>query len=180
MLVAAHSGSFAALESIILHRNIKAIVANLSAIESIEPWDEERKIPGGREALFAASNILIRLFQYSVEDATDSNHENVLDILDDNEVEYITIRQRRGPPLIRVVDISEHDESVLEALIEHPGVRTLIPEPKYSAFPVSASSAGIVRDAFLIEDRHTHAPCPSRRSRARRPQRLPALRCRPP
>lgn len=141
MLVAAHSGSFAALESIILNRNIKSIVANLSAIESIEPWDEERKIPGGREALFAASNILIRLFQYSVEDATDSNHENVLDILDDNEVEYITIRQRRGPPLIRVVGISEHDESVLEALIKHPGVRTLIPEPKYSAFPVSASSA---------------------------------------
>lgn len=140
MLVAAHAGSFDALESIILHRNIKAIVANLSAIERIEPWDEARKIPGGRDTLFSATNILIRLFQYSGEDATDFNHDNVLDILDDNEVNYITIRQRRGPPLIRVMDISEHDDYVLELLIEHPGVRTLMPEPKYSAFPVSASN----------------------------------------
>lgn len=139
MLVAAHAGSFDALESVILHRNIKEIVANLSAIESIEPWNEERKIPGGLEALLEASNILVRLFQYTGEDATHSNYENIVNILETNEIEYYEIRQRRGLPLLRLAGLSVNNRGVLDVLIEHPGVRTLIPEPKYSAFPVSAS-----------------------------------------
>lgn len=141
MLVAAHAGSFDALESVILHRNIKEVVANLSAIESIEPWNEERKIPGGLQALLEASNILVRLFQYTGEDATHSNYENVIDILEQSEVEYFEIRQRRGLPLLRLKGLSASDRRILDVLIEHPGVRTLIPEPKYSAFPVSASNS---------------------------------------
>lgn len=139
MLVAAHSESFDALESVILNRRIKAVVANLSAIESIEPWDEERKIPSGREVLFDAPNILVRLFQYADESATNENYESVINILESNDVDYISINQRRGLPLLRLKDLSTADDSLLNMLINHPGVRSLIPEPIYSASPINAS-----------------------------------------
>lgn len=61
MLVAAHAGCFDVLESVILHRNIKAILANLSAIERIEPWDENRKVP---EALMVCLNHQTSLYDY--------------------------------------------------------------------------------------------------------------------
>ncbi|HDU8655155.1 S8 family peptidase [Morganella morganii subsp. morganii] len=139
MLVAAHSGSFDALESVILNRRIREVVANLSAIESIEPWDEERKIPSGREALFDSPNILVRLFQYTAESATSDNYENVINILNNNDVDYQPIRQRRGPPLLRLKDLSADHDTLLDILINHPGVRSLVPEPIYSASPVNAS-----------------------------------------
>lgn len=139
MLVAAHSGSFDALESVILNRRIREVVANLSAIESIEPWDEERKIPSGREALFDSPNILVRLFQYTAESATSDNYENVINILNNNDVDYQPIRQRRGPPLLRLKDLSAGHDTLLDILINHPGVRSLVPEPIYSASPVNAS-----------------------------------------
>ncbi|MGJ7099168.1 S8 family anti-phage peptidase IteS [Morganella morganii] len=139
MLVAAHSGSFDALESVILNRRIKEVVANLSAIESIEPWDEERKIPSGREALFDSPNILVRLFQYTAESATSDNYENVINILNNNDVDYQPIRQRRGPPLLRLKDLSVDHDTLLDILINHPGVRSLVPEPIYSASPVNTS-----------------------------------------
>lgn len=139
MLVAAHAVSFDVLESVILNRRIKEVVANLSAIESIEPWDEERKIPNGREALFDAPNILVRLFQYTSENATSENYENVISMLENNEVDYTSIRQRRGPPLLRLKDLSSDHDSLLDILINHPGIRSLVPEPIYSASPVNAS-----------------------------------------
>lgn len=139
MLVAAHSGSFDALESVILNRRIKEVVANLSAIESIEPWDEERKIPSGREALFDSPNILVRLFQYTAESATSDNYENIINILNNNDVDYQPIRQRRGPPLLRLKDLSVDHDTLLDILINHPGVRSLVPEPIYSASPVNTS-----------------------------------------
>ncbi|WP_285130754.1 S8 family anti-phage peptidase IteS [Leclercia adecarboxylata] len=148
MLVAAHAGSFDVLESVILHRDIKQIIANLSAIERIEPWDESRKLPCGKDDLFNAENILVRLFQYSGEDATDSNYESILSILEENEIEFSAIRQRRGLPLLRLVNLSDFDHPILQDLIDHPGVRTLIPEPKYSAFPVSAGSV----DGSVVSD----------------------------
>ncbi|HDS6011528.1 S8 family peptidase [Klebsiella quasipneumoniae] len=140
MLVAAHSGSFDVLETVILHRNIKQIVANLSAIERIEPWDESRKLPYGKVSLFEASHILVRLFQYSGEDATGSNYNSILNLLEDGEIEFSEIRQRRGLPLLRLKNLTDFDHPLLQVLIDHPGVRTLIPEPRYSAFPVSAGS----------------------------------------
>lgn len=148
MLVAAHSGSFDVLESVILHRDIKQIIANLSAIESIEPWDESRKLPCGKDDLFNAENILIRLFQYSGEDATDNNYESILSILEQNEIDFSAIRQKRGLPLLRLVKLSEFHHPTIQELIDHPGVRTLIPEPKYSAFPVSAGST----DGAVVSD----------------------------
>lgn len=141
MLVAAHAGSFNALESVILHRSIKEIIANLSAIEKIEPWDERRKIPGGRQELFRASNILIRLFQYGGEEPSRTNHVNVTSLLRERGISFQEIIQRRGLPLLKVTNLSPENHDVLEQLIEHPGVRTLIPEPKYYAVPVSASGS---------------------------------------
>ncbi|WP_411362999.1 S8 family anti-phage peptidase IteS [Escherichia coli] len=151
MLVAAHAGCFDVLESVILHRNIKAILANLSAIERIEPWDENRKVPGGTDGLFESSNILVRLFEYTGEDATYNNYENVISILEQHGVKYDEIRPKCGLPLLRIMDLSPNDRYILDILIDYPGIRTLIPEPKYSAFPVSVSdSVGIETNSFPV------------------------------
>lgn len=153
MLVAAHSGSFNALESVILHRNIKEVLANLSAIESIEPWDESRKIPNGNQELFQGSSILVRLFQYTGEEATNFNYDSIIEMLEEQAVDYKLVRQRRGLPLIKINFNIDDDKLIINDLIDHPGVRLIIPEPKYFAFPVSASN--------LEGDEFTDYPEPS-------------------
>lgn len=140
MLVAAHSASLNALESVILHRNIKEIIANLSAIESIEPWNESRKIPTGRRELFQCLSILVRLFQYLGEEATNFNYDSVIEMLEEQRVDYTLVRQRRGLPLIKINFNVDDEKTIINDLIDHPGVRLIIPEPKYFALPVSATN----------------------------------------
>lgn len=83
------------------------------------------------------------------EDATYNNYENVISILEQHGVKYDEIRQKCGLPLLRIMDLSPNDRYILDILIDYPGIRTLIPEPKYSAFPVSVSdSVGIETNSF--------------------------------
>ncbi len=149
MLVAAHAGSFIALESVILSRGIKEIIANLSAIESIEAWDNHRKTPDGLDVLIASKNILIRLFTYTGDDASRSNYKSVTTLIEQSGVEFNLLTQTRGLPLIRLIGISDENQKVINDLISHPGVRSLIPEPKYTSFPVSAiTQSGYAVNSF--------------------------------
>lgn len=143
MLVAADESGFAELESIILNREIKEINANLSAIESILPWTVERKTPTGFSSLRNNNHALIRLFQYSGEDSTQLNYNNLVQLLDLLSISYEEVGPLTGPPLIRVIDINLLPQSSFDRLMNYPGIRYIIPEPRYSAFPVSSSGSVI-------------------------------------
>lgn len=149
MLVAVHSGSFITLESVILNRNIKEIVANLSAIERIEAWDENRRFPDGIDSLVNSENILVRIFNYSGEDASRSNYDSIVRLIGESGIDFELLTQIRGCSVIRLTGVSVANRQIINVLASHPGVRSLIPEPKYSSFPVSASSGnGNAADAF--------------------------------
>ncbi|MTC77725.1 S8 family anti-phage peptidase IteS [Providencia sp. wls1916] len=137
MLVAAHIGSFDALESVILDRDIQEINANLSAIESILPWSNERKVPTGKDSIISSESFIIRIFQYLGAEATQLNYRNVISMLRDGGVSYSEIPQYQGVSIIKVNNIEGIDSEVLESLISYPGIKYITPEPKYHCYPVS-------------------------------------------
>lgn len=140
MLVAAHAGSFTALESIILSRDVKEINANLSVIEDILPWSVERRVPGGLEELSQHDNVLVRLFRYTGLQANTINYDSAISIFDTLGLIHEEIDQIRGLPLIRLRGVLSLSEINLTTLVNYPGIRYIIPEPKYSLFPVNSLS----------------------------------------
>lgn len=131
MLVAGTADSMTALREVILHRNVKNIRANLSAIEKIEPWSVKNRNPEGVLALRSRGRALINLFSYSREDFTVSNYHSFLDILEKLGVQYHQITRSRGLPLFSIRDIDKVNDENLNLLLNYPGARSIFPEPVY-------------------------------------------------
>lgn len=141
MLVAVHANSLLSFESVILNRQIQEIVRNLSAVEHIEAWDDTRKVPEGLDVLLTAESLLVRLFNYSGEDASRANYSSIMNLIDGSSLDPQLITQSRGSPVIRLTGIQDGDRHIIRMLASHPGVRSITIEPIYRSIPVNAAGA---------------------------------------
>lgn len=149
MLVASNTNGFTGLRSIILERNIKEIVANLSAIEDIEAWDESRKIPHGLGDLIAADSIIIRPFSYSNEGLATDACNSIKNTLDNYNVSYSVLDRYNETPLIKLCEFPANKADFIKKLSLHPGIRTIVPEPVFTSLPVNSVSGDSVGDSHF-------------------------------
>jgi len=141
MLVGATSASIERLHSKILTRDIKNIRANLSAIEKIETWTRERRLPNGLEALRDNGRAVLRLFKYELSSTTSMNYEGAKSVLKRLNIKYREISQARGLPLFCIRDVDTVNDDVLDILLEYPGARELYPEPFYRTFSTTTNTS---------------------------------------
>ncbi|MCS3471763.1 S8 family anti-phage peptidase IteS [Pseudomonas viridiflava] len=175
MLVSADGGAISALNTAILQRKTKVITANLSAIETIEPWGRSRRNPGGPDELVEKGSGLLRLFQYQRSDINSVNQEAILRLLKSLRIEYSEIPIGRGLPLIAIRRIDRLDGAGLDSLLDYPGARQIYAEPTFfsrnsisvpatvasgsastpasTVYPtVAVFDTGVSRDALAIAD----------------------------
>lgn len=144
MLVGATSQSLGIFHEKILKRDVGKIRANLSAIETIEPWTRERRLPVGLQALRDNGRALLRLFKYELSSSTSLNYESVKAILKNLNVAYREVSQPRGLPLFCIKDVDAVDDEKMGLLLDYPGARELYPEPFYRSFSTATTSSGAV------------------------------------
>lgn len=131
MLVGATSSSFTEFNRVILKRDTRTIRSNLSAIESIEPWDRKRRNPQGSKQLLDHGRAVMRLFQYQHDSLNELNYESVLTTLKSLSLPFIEIAQGRGLPIIGIQDLDGIGGDGLDVLLDFPGIRTIYAEPFY-------------------------------------------------
>lgn len=146
MLVGASASTLTQFNRVILNRNTQAIRCNLSAIESIEPWDRKRRNPQGSQQLLEHGRAVMRLFQYQHDSLNELNYQSILAALKSLSLPFIEIAQGRGLPIIGVQDLDGVGDSGLDVLLGLPGIRTIYAEPFYHprntvVIPQSGSSA---------------------------------------
>ncbi|KPF45980.1 peptidase [beta proteobacterium AAP121] len=141
MLVGAHAGSIAALRSVILERDIKAVRANLSAIVRIEPWGRAQRNPEGTLAVQQQGRALLRFFRYGNDAANARLFDGVRGLLAHLGLKHRFFRQgRHGWFYASLLDLSNVNEEKFDELLSFPGLRRLLPEPRL--FPMATATAG--------------------------------------
>lgn len=131
MLVAAHSGSVSSFSHVVLDRDIRAIRANLSAIEAIEPWGAARRLPEGIQSLREQGRALVRLFRYANASATSQVEQAVLDTLRQwglNPVKFDG--DAFGWSIFRLKGLRDLPIDLLARLSSLAGIRRIRPEPR--------------------------------------------------
>lgn len=146
MLVGASASSLNTFKRVILERDTIAIRCNLSAIESIQPWDRHRRNPSGSKQLRDHGRAVLRLFQYQHASFNVLNYETVLATLKSLSLPFIEIAQGRGLPIFGIQDLDRIREGGLDHLLDFPGIRTIYAEPVFSprntvVVPQSGASA---------------------------------------
>ena len=140
MLVGGRENNFKKLLQVIEHRDVKAIQANLSAVSEILPWTRESRNPSGRTVLRDDGNALLRVFRYSNHEDTVRNFYEIRNLLTQLNAEFTEIHQARSFPLIAIKDLDKISDDHLDLLLDHPGIRTFEPEPRYQSFPLGSGS----------------------------------------
>lgn len=140
MLVAANAASLHALADVINRRNTKMIRANLSAIETIQAWDQTRRMAVPSLELQQRGRALLSLFRFNAADATARNVDELRRLLQRFNVQAEELVQRWGPPIFRVNMNAVSDEA-LKMLSVFPGLRSIFPEPRVHS---TATIAGFV------------------------------------
>ena len=149
MLVGAQAASIEVLRWVILHRNVKKIRANLSAILRIESWSRRRRNPEGTEALRSRGAALIRPFAYFGEEATAGNIAYIEALLRRLGIEFSLVEQLRGNRLFRLHAVDRVDDERLDLLLSYPGIRSIYAEPQYGAGVTGAPTAVVAAAAQL-------------------------------
>lgn len=150
MIVAASAESLAALRELILHRDVKAIRCNLSAIERIEPWSITRKIHHSPNELRQRGAAIIRPFAYIEKRATEENLRSVRAAIGDLGFEFEEIPYARNTPLFKIRTERRLTEERLLRLLRHPGIRSIYAEPQYGAGLIAPAAAHLPRAARLM------------------------------
>lgn len=140
MLVAANAASLHSLARVIHSRNTKQIRANLSAIETIQAWDQTRRMAASALQLRQRGRVLLSLFRFNAADATARNVDALRGLLQRFNVHAEELVQRWGPPIFRVNMDAVSDEA-LGVLSVFPGLRSIFPEPRAHS---AATGAGFV------------------------------------
>lgn len=131
MLVGAHGSSIAALRSVILERDIKEVRANLSAIVRIEPWGRAQRNPEGTLAVQEQGRALLRFFRYGNDAANARLFEAVRGLFAHLGLKHRFFRQgRHGWFYASLLDVSNVNEEKFDELLDFPGLRRLMPEPR--------------------------------------------------
>ena len=131
MLVATSASGVQALDSVILRRDTRKILANLSAIERIEPWSRDRRNPYGAEQLLGSGRAVLRLFRYQSDEINRNNFSMATGLLKSLGLAFTEIWQPRGLPLLAIRDLDAIDEDRLGQILDYPGAKSIIPEPVY-------------------------------------------------
>lgn len=131
MLVGASASSLNTFNNVILQRNTGKIRCNLSAIESIQPWNRQRRNPQGADRLLDHGRAVMRLFQYQHASFNKLNYETVLATLKSLSLPFIEIQLGRGLPIIGIQDLDGIKDDGLDQLLDFPGIRTIYTEPVY-------------------------------------------------
>lgn len=140
MLVAVNPASLQQLRSVLEHRDTKKLRANISAISAFEPWDAGRRLPTRYRnqplsVSFAALKeldlrLLVRLFVHASAQTTRAVTERFEAILQQQQLTYVRVEQRVGPPIFAVaIDEALTEKRFLE-IVRFQGVRTIRPEPR--------------------------------------------------
>jgi serine protease AprX len=158
MLVGANSVSIAELNRVITTRGTKAIMANLSAIEKIEPWTRSRRNPEGIVALRAHGRALIRLFRYGHDQITRINYESILALFKKLGISNNQIFQSRGLPLFSIPNLDQVDDDALELLLNYPGARQIFTDPIYKSFAPQISGETESNSVIAANISPTDAP----------------------
>lgn len=133
MIVGAYAGSIAALRSVIMERDILEIRANLSAIQRIEPWGRAHRNPEGTLALRQQGRALLRCFRYIQDAANIQLAQSIRGLLSHLGIKSRLHREgRNGWFYLSLHDIENISEEKLDVLLDFPGLRRLMPEPRYS------------------------------------------------
>lgn len=141
MLVAANAASLHSLVRVIHSRDTKQIRANLSAIETIQAWDQSRRMAAPALQLRQRGRVLLSLFRFNAADATARNVDALRSLLLRFNVKGEELAQRWGPPVFRLhMDVVSNE--ALEVLSVFPGLRSIFPEPR-------AHSAATIVAGFL-------------------------------
>lgn len=133
MLVAAHAGSFSALHSLILQRDIQAIRANLSVIQRIEPWSRQRRNPEGATSLRHRGRALMRLFQYGNDAANVALIDSMTFFLKNLGIAFKFHERKSSRSILTLLNLDNLNDETMDRLLSHPGVRKISPEPIYSS-----------------------------------------------
>ncbi|MGY3809670.1 S8 family anti-phage peptidase IteS [Aeromonas veronii] len=133
MLVAGGKESIEKLKNVILKRNTKAVQANLSAIEIIEPWTSEKRNPEGIDYLLERGRAIIRLFQYHQHDFNVHNYEGVISLFHYLGLKGSELPRPRGLPLFSIDKLDLLDEEKLGLLLSYPGMRQIFAEPIFKS-----------------------------------------------
>ncbi|NCT81658.1 MAG: S8 family peptidase [Comamonadaceae bacterium] len=144
VIVGAHAGSTAALRSVILERDILEIRANLSAIQHIEPWGRARRNPEGTLALRQQGRALLRCFRYFQDSANAQLFQSIRGLLSHLGIKCRFHREgRHGWFYVSLHDVETIAEEKFDALLAFPGVRRLMPEPRFSAIGTAGPAPGV-------------------------------------
>lgn len=139
MLVSGGRESLDKLRNVILKRNTKAIQANLSAIETIEPWTRQKRNPEGVDYLLERGRAIIRLFQYAKDDFNVSNYNGAISLFRYLGIKGCELQRHRGLPLFSVDKLDLLDKDKLEFLLTYPGMRQIIAEPIFRSSMVTSN-----------------------------------------
>ncbi|MEN1708477.1 S8 family anti-phage peptidase IteS [Pseudomonas aeruginosa] len=141
MLVGVDAARIAELNRVIRTRTTKAIEANLSAIQKIEPWGRDRRVPEGAPTLRERGRALVRLFRYGQEAFSQHNYESVLAMLKKLNIPYRQLFRSRGLPLFSLLDLDKVSDEAFGLLLDYPGARQIIAEPIFKPFTTHAASS---------------------------------------
>ncbi len=142
MIVGAHATSMMALRSVIMQRDIHEIRANLSVIRRIEPWSRAQRNPEGTLALRQHGRALLRCFRYVQDTANSQLFHSLRALLSHLGIKSRFHREgRHGWFYVSLHDVAGISDEKLEVLLSFPGLRRLMPEPRFA--PAATAMPGV-------------------------------------
>lgn len=147
-LVAASADALAQLGSVIEHRTIQKICANISAVEGLEPWGVRRRLPRiyrqmALEAAFVSMQatgrrLMLQLFSHYRPETTQLIQQRLDALLAELAQQPRYLAQRVGPSFV-LIDMEAMSLEVFRRIVSFQGVKHAVVEP--DVFPVSAVPA---------------------------------------
>ncbi len=161
MLVAVNAVSLAQLNNVLGQRDTKKIRANISAVESFEAWDIQRRLPKqfrGRpldqvlqELRVQSRRLVVQIFAHRTEATTRLVAERMTQLFDAVGVAYSKLEQRVGPTiyLVEMNDVLTLD--ALRRILQFQGVRQVRIEPHvWPAATVAPAAATLATPAPMF------------------------------
>ncbi len=132
MLVGASSAALTKLRQLIADGPAGKFKANLSTLLRIEPWGRARRNPEGTLILRQRGRALLRPHYFHDSETNLRTRASVLELLAHMNVTVRTVRLGMSEVLV-LPDLDAVDDERLDAVLEHPAVRTLSADPLVSA-----------------------------------------------
>ncbi|NQE28213.1 peptidase [Herbaspirillum seropedicae] len=139
MLVTATQVNLSKLDRVVATRNVKAVRANISAVERFEPWGLKRRFPlQWREmskkelwqaVILSERRLKIRLFRYSSVEQRTHVLNKFRALLRENHIQYEEFSHSAGIPIFFVETNKKFTQERFLLLASFPAIRRIEPEP---------------------------------------------------